>query len=379
MNELRDTGKNAMIYLDYNATAPLRIEVAETMMRAFSMIGNPSSIHRFGRNIRREIESAREQVALLINADPIDIVFTSGATEANNAVITGAPVTRVLYSAIEHPSVTEVARASDKAAVIPVLPSGVIDTHVLEQLLTETKGQALVSVMWVNNETGVIQPMDEIVRLAKEHGALVHCDAVQALGKIPIDMRHSGIDYLTLSAHKIGGPTGIGALVYSHHARLAAHQLGGGQERRRRAGTENFTGIMGFGKVCECARMDMGHWEQIRIWRDRCEIKMKNAVSHVEFAGSDAPRAGNVIQAILPNVPAETQLMALDLAGIAVSSGSACSSGSVKPSHVLLAMGVAAEKARCAIRVSMGHHTVENDVNEFLTQWVTISQRLSQV
>lgn len=368
---------NTPIYLDYNATSPLRPEVITLLTSKLQDVGNPSSIHAYGRKVRKEVEQAREQIAKLIQCDAVDIVFTSGATEANNAVIFGAPVTRILYSAIEHPSVTDAA-IQKNSFVIPVLKNGTLDLVALESLLQQSDEPTLVSVMWVNNETGVIQPIEDIVRIAKQYNALVHCDAVQAAGRLPIRMNDLGIDYLTLSAHKIGGPSGIGALVYNQQTQLAKFIHGGGQERRRRAGTENTLGALGFGKAAEMAANEAQHIQKLVEWRDTLENEMQKAIPKVEFIGRDAPRVANTIQLILPSVPAETQLMALDLDGIAVSSGSACSSGSIKPSHVLLAMGVSEAKAKCAIRVSMGFGTTAEDIKYFLTRWVTNSQRFTK-
>lgn len=363
------------IYLDYNATSPLRPEVAAAMIEAMRVTGNASSIHGFGRHVRRDIEKARETVAQLVGSDPINVVFTSGATEANNSVIMGAPVTRLLYSAIEHPSVTEPAANHPNAQIIPVLPNGVVDLDALENMLRASSEATLISVMWVNNETGVMQPVEQIAQLAKQYQALFHCDVVQAAGRIAIHTDEIGIDYLTLSAHKIGGPSGIGALVYNHQTELAKMIHGGGQERRRRAGTENTLGIIGFGQAAECAAKELGGGH-LREWRDWCESEMQRHIPQVEIIGADAPRVANTIQFILPGVTAETQLMGLDLDGIAVSSGSACSSGSIKPSQTLLAMGIPEANARCAIRLSMGFATTREELDFFLTRWVTNSQRL---
>ncbi len=368
---------NKSIYLDYNATAPMRPQVATFLAeKMHTLMGNPSSVHGYGRNARKELERAREQVAALVGTNPINIVFTSGATEANNAVIFGAPVTRILYSTIEHPSVVDAAIQKGNALAIPVLPNGMVDLDALEALLKQDTQPTLVSVMWVNNETGVIQPIEKISALSKQYGALFHCDAVQAAGRIKIEMDASGINYLTLSAHKIGGPSGIGALIYNHDTALQKFIHGGGQERRRRAGTENSIGALGFGLAAELCAQETDHLQQLQQWRDQFETTMKQAVPSVEFIGSAATRVPNTIQLVLPGVTAETQLMALDLDGIAVSSGAACSSGSIKPSHVLLAMGLSEEKAKCAIRVSMGFGTTQNEVDYFLERWVANSQRL---
>lgn len=362
-------------YLDYNATAPIRPEVIAAITECLSEIGNASSIHGYGRDIRRDLEKARESVAALVHTDPINVVFTSGATEGNNNVIFGAPVSRILFSAIEHPSVTEAAQKHGNAHVIPVLENGVIDLVALEKMLSDNDAPTLVSVMWVNNETGVIQPVEEIAALVKQYNALFHCDAVQAAGRILIAMDDLGIDYLTLSAHKIGGPSGIGALIYNHQTVLEKFIHGGGQERRRRAGTENVLGIIGFGKAAELAAQEAGHLQKLQDWRQEIETTMKAAVPAVEFIGAEALRIPNTVQFVLPGVASETQLMALDLDGIAVSSGSACSSGSIKPSQVLLAMGVPEAQARCAVRLSMGFATSREEIDLFLNRWVTNSQR----
>lgn len=366
------------IYLDYNATAPLRPEAAAVMRDYLETVGNASSIHRYGRHVRRDLEKSREQVARLVGTDPINVVFTSGATEANNAVIFGAPVTRVLVSAIEHPSVIEAAAQQKNAQTIPVLPNGQVDLKALETLLQENHGPVLVSVMWVNNETGVIQPVEAINALAKRYDALFHCDAVQAAGRLPIDMDRLGIDYLTLSAHKIGGPSGIGALIYNHQTQLKKFIYGGGQERRRRAGTENVLGALAFGKAAEEAlkEVDSKNDGHLAAWRDSCEAEIKHHFPAAQIVGADSPRVPNTIQIILPGIPAETQLMALDLDGIAVSSGSACSSGSIKPSHVLMAMGIPEAEARCAIRLSMGFATTQEEIDFFLMRWVANAQRV---
>lgn len=362
------------IYLDYNATAPLRPEAAAAMTQFLTTTGNASSIHGYGRAVRRDVERAREQLAQMLNANPADVVFTSGATEANNAVIFKAPVKRVLYSAIEHPSVSEVASQVPHSLVIPVLSNGVVNVDELEKMLQTEAGTTLVSVMWVNNETGVIQPVEQISALCKKYGALFHCDAVQALGKIQIDLQQTSIDYLTLSGHKIGGPAGVGALVYSHDTVLEKFIHGGGQEKRRRAGTENAIGIIGFGAAAQAVQQQRD--TQLSVWRDALEQKMKAAIPQVQVIGADAPRVGNTIQIILPGVTAEKQLMALDLAGVAVSSGAACSSGSVRPSAVLLAMDIPESRARCAIRISMGFATTRDELDRFFDLWVTNSQRL---
>lgn len=355
--------KNVPLYLDYNATAPLLPEVKAAMAEALALTGNPSSIHGSGRNARKHVEQAREQIAKLVNCDPTHVTFTSGATESNNWVLFGAPVKRILVSAIEHPSLLDAAKEKNNAEIIPVTKDGVIDTDALEKMLTQSDEKTLVCAMWVNNETGVIQPIEKISEICAKHAGLLHVDAVQAAGRLPIDLKKIKIDYLALSAHKIGGPAGIGALIYDHDTTLAKFIHGGGQERRRRAGTENTLGIIGFGFAAATAQQTQKNYAQLGQWRNAMEARLKATLPGLVVAGENAPRVGNTSQIILPGVASEKQLMALDLAGVHVSSGSACSSGSVKPSHVLLAMGVPESMAACAIRVSTGPFSDEKDLH----------------
>lgn len=368
--------KQAPIYLDYNATAPLLNEAKKAMQDCFDDMGNPSSIHGFGRAIRKKVEQAREQIAKLVNCDPTHIAFTSGATEANNWVITQAPVQRVLISAIEHPSIIDLAPIQKNIEIIPVTASGTVDLEALEKMLARENAKTLVSVMWVNNETGVIQPIEEIAALAKKYAALLHTDAVQALGRFEIDFEKMPIDYVSISAHKIGGPAGIGALIYGHDTPLEKFIHGGGQERRRRAGTENTLGIVGFGAAAKFAKENIKRYKELASWRDELESRMEKATPDAIFVGQTSPRVGNTIQVILPGAASEKQLIAFDLAGIGVSSGSACSSGSVKPSHVLSAMGVSEAMAKCAIRISFGLMTQKVELDRFFEAWVANSQRL---
>jgi cysteine desulfurase len=357
--------KNAPLYLDYNATAPLLPEVRSAMAEALALTGNPSSIHGAGRNARKHVEHAREQIAKLVNCDPTHVTFTSGATESNNWVLFGAPVKRILVSAIEHPSLLDAAKEKNNVDIIPVTKDGVIDTAALDKMLAQSDEKTLVCTMWVNNETGVIQPIAQIAETCAKHGALLHVDAVQAAGRLPIDLKKIKIDYLALSAHKMGGPAGIGALIYDHDTTLAKFIHGGGQERRRRAGTENTLGIIGFGIASEVAQGTQKNYAKLGQWRDTMETHLKSALPGLVIVGENAPRVGNTSQIILPGVTSEKQLMALDLAGVHVSSGSACSSGSVKPSHVLLAMGIPESMAACAIRVSTGPFSCEKDLQSF--------------
>ncbi|HEY7609601.1 MAG TPA: cysteine desulfurase family protein [Alphaproteobacteria bacterium] len=359
------------VYLDYNATAPVRPEAAAAVAEALARTGNPSSVHRFGRAARKRVEDAREAVAALIGAAPADLVFTSGGTEANALALAGAGRRRVLVSAIEHDSVLAAAAAHDPDTPrIPVSPSGMADLDALDELIAGRGGETLVSVMLANNETGVVQPVAEIAKCAHAAGALVHCDAVQAAGKIPVEVRTLGADLVSLSAHKLGGPQGVGALYVSERIALAASLRGGGQERGRRAGTENVPGIAGFGAAATAARRDLSAYAQkCTELRARLEAAVLARSNRARIPGAEAPRIPNTSCIVLRDVPSETQVMALDLAGVAVSAGSACSSGKVRPSHVLAAMGLPPEAVSAAIRVSLGWATTSADVERFVEAW----------
>jgi len=361
-------------YLDYNASAPLRPQAAAAVTRALNLTGNASSVHAFGRRARACLEDAREAVAALVKAPPSAVVFTGGGTEANNLALTGmaGDGRRVLVSAGEHPSVLD---AVDGAARIPLGHDGVVDLARLERMLAGDERPALVSVMLANNETGVIQPLEAVVALARRHGALVHCDAVQAAGKIAVDMTELGVDAVSLSAHKLGGPQGVGALVADESLALAPLLRGGGQERRRRAGTENLPGIAGFGTAAELAAADVDGASRLAALRDGLERRLRELAPEVRAIGAAAPRLPNTSCIALPGLAAETLVMGLDLAGVAVSAGSACSSGKVAPSHVLQAMGLDEAVAAAAIRVSFGWASAPADVDLFLRAWGEICIR----
>lgn len=366
------------VYLDYNATAPLRPQARDAVTAALGVPGNPSSVHTSGRGARRILEDARAQVAELVGTQQPNAVFTSGATEANNIALRcwERPV-RLLTSAIEHPSVIEAAEAER----IPVTPSGAVDLAALEGLLATPSDAetTLVSVMAVNNETGVIQPLGDIVRLAKAAGAYVHCDAVQAAGKMPLEFDADGFDLMSLSSHKIGGPNGIGALIVNPDLHVRSLIRGGGQEKGRRAGTENIAGAAGFGAAAAIAREEAGNLSVLSEMRDRLEAAVTEAVAAVQIVGGDADRAPTVSCLALPGVKGETQVMALDLAGVAVSSGSACSSGKVKESHVLKAMGLGGDIAGSAIRVSLGWNTGASDIDQFVKAYCDFAKRKAGV
>lgn len=359
------------VYLDHNATAPMPAAVVDAMTAAFRSFGNPSSVHAPGRAARRLIEDARETLAGLLGVDPAGILFTSGGTEANNLALRGAGRRRRLVSAVEHASVLD-------AAVIERLPvdsQGVIDLAALDAALGAGEAPALVSLMLANNETGVIQPVAEASALARRHGALVHCDAVQAFGRLPIDPAALGVDLMTLSAHKIGGPKGVGALVVVGDRALAPILRGGGQEFGRRAGTENPPGIAGFAAAARRAITGLDDMPRLAALRDGLEAAARDAVPGLRVWGAEAPRIANTSCLGVPGLPGETQVMALDLAGIAVSSGAACSSGKTAPSHVLRAMGADAADAASAIRVSLGAETTAADLDRFLAAWGALCAR----
>lgn len=357
------------IYLDYNATAPTRDEAREIVANALSEPANASSVHSFGREARKSVENAREIIAALIGAQPNMVIFNSGATEGNNTVLTHFKGERILVSAIEHPAVLEAAPQAEK---IPVTSDGIVDLAALEKMLSAEK-TALVSVMLVNNETGIIQPVAEISALAHKHGALFHCDAVQAVGRIPVHMAELGIDFMTLSSHKIGGPQGVGALALGLCGETPTLLQGGGQERNARAGTENVAGIAGFGAAAKLAKDELENYARKA---GALQNKLEAALEGVKIYGQNANRVANTTLLSLPGASSETLLMALDLEGIAVSNGSACSSGRVEPSHVLKAMGASNDEAMGAIRISTGWNTGETDIDRFLEVWQKITTRL---
>lgn len=365
------------IYMDYNATAPMRPEVRALMMEVMGAPRNASSVHALGREARAMVEHARSTISRLTGAPPEQVVFNSGATEANNTVLNHfaqhAPNERILLSSIEHPSVLDSPSHADH---IPVTPEGLIDLNALEKLLQDKK-TALVSVMLVNNETGVIQPLRDISALAHKYGALVHCDGVQAAGRIPININTLGIDFLTLSAHKIGGPQGVGALILGLCGITPTLLHGGGQEKKARAGTENVTGIVGFGKACEIAIAEMTKYQNLETLRDQLEDRLRSIEGDIEIHGEHAPRVANTSMFSLPGMRTEAALMALDLDGIAISNGSACSSGTVHPSHVLKAMGADDTQASSALRISLGWNTQPSDIERFIESFSKLHARIS--
>jgi cysteine desulfurase len=359
-------------YLDWNANAPMRREAIDAVARALPLCGNPSSVHQYGRRARQAVNAARDAVAALVNAAAADVIFTSGGTEANSLALLGFPARRLLVSAIEHDSVLA---AVPGAVRIPVSRAGVVDLGRLAELLAAEEGPALVSVMFANNETGVIQPAGEVARIAHAHGALYHCDAVQGPGKVRVDFHELGADLMTISAHKIGGPMGSGALIVRGDLPLRPLVRGGGQERGRRGGTENFPGIVGFGAAARLAASEVGVAARVAPLRDSAERRIKSAAPSAIVFGEDAPRLPNTLCISMPGVAAATQVMALDLAGVMVSAGAACSAGKVTRSHVLDAMGVARADAECAIRITLGWSTDEPDIDHLIEAWTALHAR----
>jgi cysteine desulfurase len=357
------------IYLDYNATAPAKPGVADAMVAALELGGNPSSVHASGRAARRVAEAVRAQLAGWIGARSQDVIFTSGGTEANRLALTGTGRTRILASSVEHPSIAALCPPEN---LLPVDSSGRLDLGALRQALAEQGPETQVSLMLANNETGVVQPLAEAIAIAHEAGALVHCDGVQGLGKQAMHLREWGVDLLSVSAHKIGGPAGIGALALRPGLELAANRAAGGQEQGRRPGTENLVGIAGFGAALETLQDDLDDQPRLAALRDRLEAAV--AEGAVIF-GAEAERLANTSCLAMPDVTAETQVMAFDLAGFCVSAGSACSSGKVQGSPVLTAMGVPEALAASAIRVSIGRQTTQEQVGAFAVRWKHLFQR----
>jgi cysteine desulfurase len=374
----------ARVYLDWNATTPLRPEAREAMAAAWELSGNPSSVHAEGRQARRLVEDARASISGAVGTLPRNVIFTSGGTEANALALTpglrrsaGLPVERLVVSAIEHASVLAGGRFPVEAiSTVGVTSSGLLDLDRLRATL-EGEPPALVSVMLANNETGAVQPVKEAAEIVHSAGGLLHVDAIQALGKIPFDINTMNADLVTLSAHKIGGPKGVGALVLAEGL-LGFEPLlrGGGQEKGRRAGTENVAGIAGFGAAAKAA---MGALEEdaIRLesLRDWLEGGLRKTPGVIVFS-DDVPRLPNTTLFTVPGLKAETAVIGFDLAGIAVSSGSACSSGKVQPSHVLEAMGFRPEIAKGAVRLSLGWSTSDADIDRCLEAWRKLSGTL---
>lgn len=367
-------------YLDYNATAPLRPEAVEALARALALGGNPSSVHREGRAARAELETARDRIAALVNADPAGVIFTSGGTEANNLALAqtaGLGCRTILHSAIEHPAVSEpAAHQGLPVEILPVDNNGRLDLEAARTAIKAAAGPIFVSVMLANNETGTIQPVRELAHIVRQAGGILHVDAVQAAGRIAIDIKELGAHMLSLSSHKIGGPQGAGALILAEDRALDPHLKGGGQERRRRAGTENVAGLAGFGAAAEAVTAELGEQaDRLRILRDKLEARLRDRAPDLRVFGAGAERIANTSCFAAPGLDAETLVMALDLDGVSVSSGAACSSGKVARSHVLSAMGVTEPLARGAIRASLGWQTSEQHIDRLVDAWTAARDR----
>jgi cysteine desulfurase len=360
------------IYLDHNATTPLDPRVLEAMLPYLKdSFGNASSLHWFGQQARAALDEARGEVAALISSTPAEIVFTGSGTEADNLAVRGAaavarePRRKIVYAAIEHHAVVNTAKALLEEGwpveVVRAGPDGVVDLDDLRAKVDERT--ALVSLMLANNETGVLQPVAEAVRIAHDRGALFHCDAVQAVGKVPVDVRELPVDLLAVSAHKIYGPKGVGALFVRRNTRLRALVRGGSQERNRRAGTENVAGTVGLGRAATLAAQELASaGTRMGALRDRLEERLL-ALPGARRNG-DGPRVPNTVNVSFEGIEAESLLMALDLAGVAVSTGAACAAGAVEPSHVLRGMGLPMERVQSSLRFSLGRLTTEAEVEE---------------
>lgn len=373
----------AALYLDHNATTAIRPEAQAGLLEALAAPANPSSVHAFGRAARARMQAARGQVAALVGAEPAEVVFTSGGTEANNLALLMAPCSSVIVSTVEHDSILapavalaeSSAESSRPVVSCPVLPDGRIDLAALAGLLQQAPRPALLALMAANNETGVIQPLPEAAALVRAAGGMMLVDGVQAAGKIPLNFARLGVEMLSLSAHKLGGPTGVGALILRGDIPLAARQKGGGQELGRRAGTENLPGIVAFGAAAEAAKRDLAAYAGIAAIRDRLESLILAEAPDTPIYGRSVPRLPNTACIGMLGVEAELQVMAFDLDGIAVSAGSACSSGKMKPSHVLLAMGLDEQAARQAIRISFGRDSQPEDADRAVEAWIKLWRR----
>jgi len=380
-----------MHYIDNNATSPLRPESLSAVTQALAIGGNPSSVHGAGRAARAVMEEARDKVAALVGAKSEQVIFTSGATESCALALFGAAegslegdasrITRVFVSAVEHKAVMKGAgRLAERftwvhLTVLPVNADGVLDLEALRVALREGKGRALVAVMAANNEIGVIQPIAEVSRLVREAGGLLLVDAVPAAGKIDLDF--SLCDYMVLSAHKMGGPLGSGALVVAGGVPLAPQLVGGGHQRGLRAGSENLSGIAGFGAAAQSLRDAQGERDRVKHLRDHFEAALKAAIPEAVIFGEKAPRLCSTSGFAIPGVIATTALMALDMDGVMMSSGSTCSSGKVAVSPVLAAMGVEEALANCALRASFGWSSTMEDVNAAVASLVKLHERVS--
>lgn len=365
------------VYADYNATAPISENVKKSIFEVLlKQTLNPSSLHKRGQEARKILQDARDNVrgAIGVSSDK-EIVFTSGATEANNLVMRGIAGYLHVISAIEHPSILN---SACNPYIIPVNQEGIVDFLELEKILSELKGnKAIVSVMMANNETGVIQPIEEIAEIAHKFGAICHTDTAQSVGKIKVNMEDLGVDLLTLSAHKFGGVAGSGVLIFNKELAIEPIIIGGGQEKGFRGGTENIVAIAGLSAALQNIPDLLSKMDEVKELRDQLECELLNLASDIRIFGKNSKRLPNTSFIYMPGVKSDVQLMHFDLNHIAVSNGSACSSGKVEPSHVLLAMGATKEQAECSIRISIGPETKPQDIKKIVYCWYNIYKKNS--
>jgi cysteine desulfurase len=360
------------LYLDYNATAKIRPEVIDALSQAMATVGNASSVHNAGREARRSVEIARRSVAKLLGATVDQLVFTSGGTEADNQIMQMCNPKRTFVSAIEHPAILDACPGANR---IPVTGDGIMDLDALETLLANADAPQLVALMLANNETGVLQPVKEAAKIAHRYNALLHCDAVQAVGKIPVDFAALGADTMAMTGHKFGGPQGIGALIVKNPDTVNCLIRGGGQERGLRGGTESVAHIVALGVAADIAAELIEQYGDLAQVRDGMEARILQTAPGIRIFGRDAPRLPNTSKIMMPGVSSETQVMSFDLAGIEVSAGSACSAGRVEPPYVLTAMDVPDKEALCALRVSLGWDTTKEGIDRFVAEWIRIFER----
>ena len=365
-----------MIYLDYNATAPLHKNVIKKIQNLkFEEFGNPSSVHKVGRNSKKIVEEVRRNILSTLKAKNYDLIFTSGATESNNLAIKGFikknNIKTIFSLQTEHSSVIDVVKNLDiEKKFFNINPNGTVNLKEIEELLSKQKNPFLVSVMFANNESGIINPIYEISKIVRKYKGIMHCDGVQSLGKIEIDLDSLDVDLFAISSHKIGGPTGIGALLINTRNNISPEIIGGGQEKNLRSGTENFLGIVGFGEaINEVNNLTKICNSEIKNNRDLLEANLKKLSNEIKIFGEDTDRLANTCYFAYPSMTSENQVIALDQHGICVSSGAACSSGKVEPSHVLKAMQVDEKYIHSAIRVSLGWDSTKEQIETFLNIW----------
>jgi cysteine desulfurase len=374
------------VYLDYNATTPVHPEVVDAMLPFLrERFGNPSSIHGFGQDAKQALEDSRKTVAAALGARPDEIVFTSGATEADNIAVTGVASAQckkglhIITSKIEHHAVLaaceNLASIGFEISEVPCDSGGMVDPGDIKRAIRNDT--ILITIMHVNNEIGTILPIEEIGEIARERGVIFHTDAVQSIGKVPLDLKGMSVDLLSMSGHKIYGPKGVGLLYVKRGTALKPLVFGGGHERNRRAGTENLAGIVGLAKAVELVTRDIeGHNGRMSALRDKLEKGLASSVSHIQVNGDVSRRVSSTSNISFEFVEGESLLLSLDMEGIAVSSGSACSSGSMDPSHVLLAMGVSPEIAQGSLRISLGRDTKDEDIDYVLEVLPRIVERM---